>query len=68
MLLELLAAALLVGGDTCSSTSSLGNSRKSNSWDSFEEDSSVFDHHGNEHIVDEDMYCDDCDDYHDDWE
>lgn len=68
MLLELLAAAFLVGGDADSSSSSFGSPRRTNSWDSFEEDGSVFDHHGHEHIVDEDMYCEDCDDYHDDWE
>lgn len=28
---------------------------------------SVFDRHGNEHFVDDDDYCDDCDDYHEDW-
>lgn len=28
---------------------------------------SVFDRHGNEHFVDDDGYCDECDDYHDDW-
>ena len=28
---------------------------------------SVFDRHGNEHFVDDECYCDDCDDYHDDW-
>lgn len=31
----------------------------------FEEDGSFYDRHGNEHIVDEDMYCEECDDYHD---
>ena len=33
----------------------------------FEESDSVFDPHGNEHLVDDDIFCDDCDDYHDDW-
>ena len=31
----------------------------------FEEQDSFFDHHGNEHFVDEDGYCEDCDEYHD---
>lgn len=31
----------------------------------FEEDASYYDRDGNEHLVDEDMYCEDCDDYHD---
>lgn len=30
----------------------------------FEEADSYFDKHGNEHIVDYDGYCEDCDDYH----
>ena len=33
----------------------------------FEEDDSFFDHNGDEHIIDEDRYCEDCDDYHDDY-
>ena len=33
----------------------------------FEEADSFFDRDGNEHIVDDDGYCEDCDDYHDDW-
>ncbi len=28
---------------------------------------SWFDDYDNEHIIDEDGYCDDCDDYHDDY-
>ncbi len=35
--------------------------------DSFEESDSVYDKRGNEHILDDDGYCEDCDDYHDDW-
>ena len=33
----------------------------------FEEADSFFDHDGNEHIVDDEGYCEDCDDYHDDF-
>ncbi len=42
-------------------------SGKKSSHSFFEESDSVFDRHGNEHLVDDDCYCDDCDDYHDDW-
>ena len=42
-----------------------GSSHDSYNEERFEEDSSFYDRHGNEHIVDEDMYCEDCDDYHD---
>ena len=35
--------------------------------DSFEEDSSIYDSDGIEHIIDDDRYCEDCDDYHDDY-
>lgn len=31
----------------------------------FEEADSYYDRRGNEHIVDDDGYCEDCDDYHD---
>lgn len=68
MFLELLAAALLMGGDNANDTTSFSAPKKTNTWGSFEEDGSVFDRFGNEHIVDEDLYCEDCDDYHDDWE
>ena len=33
--------------------------------DFFEEADSYFDRYGNEHIVDYDGYCEECDDYHD---
>ena len=31
----------------------------------FEEADSFFDRDGNEHLIDDDGYCEDCDDYHD---
>lgn len=31
----------------------------------FEEADSYYDRHGNEHLVDDYGYCEDCDDYHD---
>ena len=65
MLLELLAAASLLFGDD-SSPDIAFDIHKRNDFDSFEEADSIFDRHGNEHIVDDDYYCDDCDDYHDD--
>lgn len=73
MFLELLAAAaFLAGGDSDRDHhSSFGpRSRKGFGFDDdeFEEDGSFYDRHGNEHIVDEDMYCEDCDDYHDDYD
>ena len=33
--------------------------------DTFEEADSFFDRDGNEHLIDDDGYCEDCDDYHD---
>ena len=68
MILELLAAALLMGGDCDDNHGSGFNSRprRSSGFD-FEEADSFFDRDGNEHIVDDDGYCEDCDDYHDDW-
>ncbi len=33
----------------------------------FEETESFIDSAGNEHIVNEDFYCEDCDDFHDDY-
>lgn len=41
--------------------------RNQKSSDDFEEADSFFDRDGNEHIVDDDGYCEDCDDYHDDY-
>jgi len=67
MFLELLAAAFLLGicsnNDDCKNTS---NSKKSSRF-SDEKEYSLFDRYGEEHIVNEDGYCEDCDDYHDDW-
>ena len=40
------------------------NTKKSKG-NSFEEYDSFFDRDGNEHIVDEEGYCEECDDYHD---
>ena len=34
-------------------------------YENFEEVDSVFDSCGNEHLLDEDGYCEECDDYHD---
>ena len=42
-----------------------GSSNSRYNEEHFEEDDSFYDRHGNEHIVDEDMYCEECDDYHD---
>lgn len=68
MFLELLAAALLMSGDCDNTPNSNFNSRprKSSSFD-FEEADSFYDSDGNEHIMDDDGYCEDCDDFHDDW-
>ena len=33
----------------------------------FEENDSFYDRDGFEHIIDEDRYCEECDDYHDDY-
>ena len=33
--------------------------------DSFEEADSLFDLDGNEHLIDDEGYCEECDDYHD---
>lgn len=65
MLLELLAAAALLSLGGNSAKSSSNHSQKGRS--SFEEADSYFDRHGREHIVDDDGYCDECDDYHDDY-
>ena len=40
---------------------------KRNHREHFEEDDSFYDREGFEHIIDEDRYCEDCDDYHDDY-
>lgn len=68
MILELLAAALLMGGacDDNHETDFSSRPRRNSGFD-FEEADSFYDRDGNEHIVDDDGYCEDCDDYHDDW-
>lgn len=76
----LLIAIILVcaGSDSSNSYHSTGSSdfggsfnghssRGGNSHDTFEEADSFYDRNGNEHIVDYDGYCEDCDDYHDDF-
>lgn len=67
MLLELLAAALLMGGDDNHSSDTFNLAPRKNSGFGFEEADSFFDRDGNEHIVDDDGYCEDCDEYHDDY-
>ncbi len=69
MLLELLAALSMMGDDTHRNKPFFENSTRS-SRDDFEEADSIFDRNGNEHLLDDDGYCDDCDDYHDcdDWD
>ncbi|MBQ7965935.1 MAG: hypothetical protein IJ331_07640 [Ruminococcus sp.] len=70
MLGELFAAMICGAIDGCfssGSNTSRANHKKSSLW-SFEESGSVYDHHGVEHIVDDDYYCEDCDDYHDDYD
>ena len=67
MLLELLAAALLMGGDDNHSHDTFNSAPRKSSGFGFEEADSFFDKDGNEHIVDDDGYCEDCDDYHDDY-
>ena len=67
MLLELLAAALLMGGDGNHNKNSFNSHPRKSSRFEFEEADSFFDRDGNEHIVDDDGYCEDCDDYHDDF-
>lgn len=63
MLLELLAAAILLAGDEPKKDSDFYSPTRKIS--RFEEADSFFDREGNEHIVDDDGYCEDCDDYHD---
>jgi hypothetical protein len=67
MILELLAAALLMGGDDNHCDNSFDHHPRKSSGFGFEEADSFFDRDGNEHIVDDDGYCEDCDDYHDDY-
>lgn len=73
-----LVCSWLGSGNNSSGSSSRGSSgrnassfarnihRKNSADDSFEEADSFYDRDGNEHIVDDDRYCEDCDDYHDD--
>ena len=68
MLLELLAAVLLCSGGCDTDTSHAFDAPvKKNRFDDFEEADSFYDRHVNEHIVDDEGYCEDCDDYHDDY-
>ena len=68
MLLELLAAALLCGGALLGQGDSAFEPKSPPSPTFlFEEADSFFDKDGNEHLVDDDGYCEDCDDYHDDY-
>ena len=65
MLLELLAVAILLAGDEPKKDSDFHSPTRR--IPRFEEADSFFDRDGNEHIVDDDGYCEDCDDYHDDY-
>ena len=65
MFLELLAALLCMGSSD-SNTPSHTRPRRDN-WE-FEEADSMFDNNGDEHLMDDDGYCEDCDDYHDDFD
>ncbi len=65
MILELLGAALLLG--ICSSDNRKKSNTKKGSRFGDEKEYSFFDRYGEEHVVNEDGYCEDCDDYHDDW-
>lgn len=53
-------------GSTGTKSSFNGFSLQTHRRESFEEADSFYDHEGNEHILDDYGYCDDCDDYHDD--
>ena len=63
MLLELLGAALLLG---CSGGKNTPPSKKKTSY-GFCEAESYIDRHGKEHVIDDEGYCEECDDYHDDY-
>ena len=52
-------------GGSFSAGSKVFKSNRKKSGDEFEEDGSFYDREGNEHIIDDDNYCEDCDDYHD---
>ena len=65
MLLELLAVGLLLcSGDSREKSITKSRPAKKNDY-CFEEADSFLDRHGNEHIVDYEGYCEECDDYHD---
>ena len=68
MFLEILAAGLILGlfGKSNSEKNLHSSSKRKDSWE-FEEADSFIDKHGNEHIVDYEGYCEECDDYHDDY-
>ena len=68
MLLELLAAALLCGDALLGKGDSAQKPKGTPPPPFlFEEADSYFDEYGDEHLVDDDGYCEDCDDYHDDY-
>lgn len=68
MLLEILAAGLILGslGKSNSGNNLHSSPKRKDLWE-FEEADSFTDKHGNEHIVDYEGYCEECDDYHDDY-
>jgi hypothetical protein len=65
MLLELLAAALLCGDALTGQGEDSPESNFPPPPLLFEEDEVFFDEDGDEHLVDEDGYCEDCDEYYD---
>lgn len=67
MLVELLVAGLLFGsiGNNNRKNAQPRRKKKSSVWE-FEEVDTFTDKHGNEHAVDYEGYCDECDDYHND--
>ena len=64
MLLGLLISALVADCNNPTSSGSTNPVKKGALFDDFEEAGSFYDRYGNEHIVDDDDYCLDCDDYH----
>lgn len=63
MILELLGAALLLG---CGSRKSSRETKKKTNY-GFQEAESYIDRYGKEHVIDDEGYCEECDDYHDDY-
>ena len=53
--------------NTLSSGRNTFKSNGNKSGEEFEEAGSFYDREGNEHIIDDDNYCEDCDDYHDNY-